>query len=79
LKQAADTIDIGERQKIVRLLVKEVLVDDAAIVIRHSIPVQQSPSGDPKPSMQEGKGPAGNKNYLLRSVRGRTLTRYGRT
>jgi site-specific DNA recombinase len=66
LKKAADTIDSGERQKIVRLLVKEVLVDEASIVIRHSIPVQSSSSGNSKPSIPEGRGPTDGKNYLLR-------------
>ena len=43
LHEAADTLDILERQRIVRLVVKEVLVDDDTIVIRHSIPVSSGP------------------------------------
>ena len=44
LRESADTLDVAERQRIVRLVVKEVLVVDDTIVIRHSIPV---PSGAP--------------------------------
>ena len=46
LRSAAETLDILERQRIVRLLVKvkEVLVSDDTIMIRHCIPV---PSGPP--------------------------------
>jgi site-specific DNA recombinase len=39
LRESADTLNVAERQRIVRLLVKEVLVVDDTIVIRHSIPV----------------------------------------
>ena len=37
LRETAKTLDVAERQRIVRLLVKEILVDDDTIVIRHSI------------------------------------------
>ena len=43
LHEATDTLDILERQRIVRLVVKGVLVDDDTIVIRHSIPVSSGP------------------------------------
>ena len=43
LRGAADTLSITERQRIVRLVVKEVLVGDDTITIRHSIPVPQGP------------------------------------
>ena len=39
---AADTLDILERQRIVRLVIKEVLVGDDTIVIRHCIPVPRA-------------------------------------
>ena len=45
LRNAAETLSISERQRIVRLVVKEVLVGDDSITIRHSIPV---PSGSPQ-------------------------------
>jgi site-specific DNA recombinase len=38
LREAAKTLDIPERQRIARLLVKEIFVADDAIVNRHSIP-----------------------------------------
>jgi site-specific DNA recombinase len=38
LRSSAHTLDITERQQIVRLLVKEVLVSHDSITIRHSIP-----------------------------------------
>ena len=38
LRETAKTLDVAERQRIVQLLVKEILVDDDTIVIRHSIP-----------------------------------------
>src|SRR4051812_31824168 len=40
LRQSAETLEIAERQKVVRLLVKEVLVDNDTITIRHSIQAQ---------------------------------------
>ena len=68
LRAAAETLDIVERQRIVRLVVKEVLVNDDTIVIRHCIPV---PSGPPPTN---GGGPnndadntADPRSYLLRS------------
>ncbi|WP_263382003.1 recombinase family protein [Granulicella arctica] len=68
LHGAADTLSVIERQRIVRLVVKEVLVGDETITIRHSIPVSHgSPQGDfPPPSR------VGAPNYLL--CKGRDLT-----
>jgi len=68
VRSAADTLDVIERQRIVRLVVKEVLIGDDTIVIRHSIPVASTPSpggGPPAPSRPEG-APSGQ-SYLLRS------------
>jgi hypothetical protein len=48
-----------ERQKIVRLLVKEILVGEDTITIRHSIPI---PSGPPQ---NGGTEPLTGQNYLL--------------
>ena len=45
LRSASKTLDVEQRQHIVRLLVKEILVDDDTIVIRHSIPTPNSPDG----------------------------------
>ena len=44
LREAADTLSITERQRIVRLVVKDVLIGDDTITIRHSIPVPPGPS-----------------------------------
>src|SRR6266446_594886 len=50
LRSSAETLDIIERQRVVRLLVKEILVSDDRIVIRHSIPLPTGPSGSHDPS-----------------------------
>ena len=57
LRSAADTLDVLERQRIVRLVVKEVLIGDDTIVIRHCIPLAapSSPAGaPPTPGRPEG-------------------------
>ena len=72
LRGAADTLSITERQRIVRLIVKDVLIGDDTITIRHSIPVpQQSPTqgGNLPPSRTHGR------NYLL--CKGSELTHAG--
>jgi site-specific DNA recombinase len=58
LRSAAETLSVTERQRIVRLLVKDVLVGDNTITIRHSIPI---PSGPPQNGGSQPEGP----NYLL--------------
>jgi site-specific DNA recombinase len=64
LRSAAETLSVIERQEIVRLLVKEVLVDEDTITIRHSIPI-------PSVSLQGGGSEAPNgQNYLLCKGRG---------
>ncbi|MBO0710296.1 MAG: zinc ribbon domain-containing protein [Acetobacteraceae bacterium] len=45
LRTMSQTMDVTERQRIVRLLVKEVLVNDETITIRHSIPITGNPCG----------------------------------
>jgi site-specific DNA recombinase len=61
LHEAADTLSINERQRIVRLVVKDVLIGEDTITIHHSIPTPQGPSHDGcLPPSQTG-GP----NYLL--------------
>ena len=62
LRGAADTLSTSERQRIVRLVVKDVLIGDDTITIRHSIsvPKQSPPQGaNLAPSGTEGR------NYLL--------------
>ena len=68
LRSAADTLDVNERQRIVRLVVKDILIGDDTIVIRHCIPVGlASPpdSGPPHPGRPQGT--SGGQSYLLRS------------
>jgi site-specific DNA recombinase len=75
LRVAADTIDIVERQRIVRLVIKEVLVGDDTIVIRHCIPVPSGPPLDGSGRPSGADDPANDRDYLLRS--GRDLTPAG--
>ena len=68
LQARADSLDVAERQKILRLLVKEVLVDSDTITIRHSIPIPQSgprSGGSPSPNSEPGGSIV--PSYLLRS------------
>ena len=44
LNNKAATASIAERQRVVRLLVKDVLVGPDKITIRHSIPVRHNPA-----------------------------------
>ena len=65
LRASADALDISERQRIMRLLVKEILVGDDKIIIRHSIPL---PIGGDGPSARAIKAVTpSSTNYLLRS------------
>jgi len=68
LRSAADTLDVIERQRIVRLVVKDILIGDDTIVIRHCIPTGLAPpphSGPPPPGRLDGT--SGGQSYLLRS------------
>ena len=68
LREAAHTLDVLERQRIVRLLIKEVLVGDDTIVIRHCIPVPSSPPDGSVPQDLGSSTKGGDgKSYLLRS------------
>jgi len=40
LRESAETLNVPERQKVVRLVVKEVIVGSDEITIKHSIPIQ---------------------------------------
>jgi hypothetical protein len=68
LRSNADTLDIGQRQRIMRLLVKEVIVGKDLITIKHSIPGQAALSGG---NSQSSKSTAQHnmaqtdKSYLL--------------
>ena len=43
LRESAHTLDVIERQRIVRLVVKEILIGDDNLVIRHCIPIASTP------------------------------------
>ncbi len=68
LRENAQTLDTAERQRVVRLLVKEVVVGQDSITIRHSIPTTARSSGGgkdlSKPVGLSGGNLAG-KGYLL--------------
>ena len=60
-----------EQQRIVRLVVKDVLIGDDALVIRHCIPiVGPSPSGGAPPAAGNAGGTPNSQNYLLRKGSG---------
>ena len=69
LRSAAETLSVAERQRIVRLLVKDVLIGEDTIIIRHSIPI---PS---RPPQSGGSHSSDGQNYLL--CTGRDLTAAG--
>ena len=51
LRTQSQGLGVLERQRVVRLLVKEVIVGDDSITIRHSIPTSSRPSGGPAGSL----------------------------
>jgi site-specific DNA recombinase len=61
LRGAADTLSITERQRIVRLVVKDIQIGDDTITIRHSIAVLQGPPKGGCPPLIHTGAP----NYLL--------------
>jgi len=68
LRARAETLDIVERQRILRLVVQEILVGSDTIRIRHSIPVVNSGTGgstSPASPICPGTG-TGFGSYLLR-------------
>jgi len=69
LRSAAESRSVIERQKIVRLLVKEILVGEDTITIRHSIPI---PSAPPQTGGSEALN---DRNYLLCKGRDHTALR----
>jgi site-specific DNA recombinase len=69
LRSSAQTLDIGERQRVLRLLVKEILVADDKIVIRHSIPLPANPPGKSQTSNEAPANPSTTRSCLLRTGR----------
>ena len=49
LQDSAQRLDVEERQKVLRLVVKEILVGENTIHIKHSIPITGSPPPNPDP------------------------------
>src|SRR6267378_1832731 len=70
LHARAKTLDVRERQQILRLLVKEILVDTQSLTIHHSIPIsqtQKSPATSGSPTTQTLPSAAPQPpSYLLR-------------
>ncbi len=71
LRARAESLEVAERQKILRLLVKEILLGKEMITIRHSIP---TPHSGPVPGADGSSGPApapqtlrSGVGYLLRT------------
>jgi site-specific DNA recombinase len=68
LRARAETLDVRERQQILRLLVKEILVDAETITIRHSIAIPSGPGSDSMSGPKSGgQGASSSSGYLLRS------------
>jgi site-specific DNA recombinase len=65
LRSRAASMDTGERQRIVRLLIKEVIVGSEAITIRHCLPIPSHPNS-PNPPATPTVGQAQGSS-LLRS------------
>ena len=74
-RERADALDIVERQKILRLLVKEVLVGKDTITIRHSIPIPHSGSENEMSPVLESSEPKNRPGFLLR--KGSNQSRFG--
>ena len=53
MREGAQTMSLAERQRIVRLLVREVRVGKDAVTICHSIPIQPSPTSRSGPARNE--------------------------
>jgi Recombinase zinc beta ribbon domain len=71
LHESAQSLEIADRQKIVRILVKDILVDNDTITIRHSIPSHpRTPPPGTEPH-SDSKSQTADQGYLLRHLRGR--------
>jgi site-specific DNA recombinase len=69
LRSRAETLDVIERQKILRLVVQEIIVGTDTIRIRHSIPIADSRSGpnSGSPFPSNAAAAVQNEHYLLRT------------
>src|SRR5258708_37155847 len=66
LRSSAGALEVLERQRVLRLLVKEILVGDDKIIIRHCIPLPMAPGDGPPAGSADAALPA-TQSYLLRS------------
>ena len=66
LRSSAGALDVSERQRLLRLLVKEIFVGDDKIIIRHCIPLPMAPGDGPPAGIADATMPA-TQSYLLRS------------
>jgi hypothetical protein len=60
LKQSARNLSVADKQKIVRLLVKEIIVEKDTIIVRHCIPLTSH--AEPKEQLN---GQAGQSSYQV--------------
>ena len=69
LQARAKTLDVHERQQILRLLVKEILVGPQSITMRHSLPIPQASPvfNEPQPPHSRPSVTFQQPGYLLRS------------
>lgn len=69
LRVRAQTLDVRERQQLLRLLVKEILVGADGLTIRHSIPIPPGePGSDGPPAPDAGPSEAATTlGYRLRT------------
>jgi site-specific DNA recombinase len=69
LRARAETLDVVQRQQILRLLVKEILVSNDTITIRHSLPILPPGSGSGGMTLTSSSmiGASSRTGYLLRS------------
>jgi site-specific DNA recombinase len=66
LRSSADALNVSERQRVLRLLIKEILVGDDKIIIRHCIPLPTGSGDDPSSRSANAAVPS-SEGYLLRS------------
>jgi len=50
LRQSAKNLEVVERQKVVRLVIKQIVVNGDALTIHHSIPISRSNESQPRAS-----------------------------
>ena len=74
LRSQAENLDVLDRQKILRLLVKEVVVSVDTVTIRHCIRLPHTPPGGPSPPTTPVDAPA-TQSSLLRTWRNSVTTR----